>query len=648
MLVIIGLLEWRVALVGSVVFLFLIYHYFRSNYLRRKEITRYIENLTFNTDTAAKDTLLNFPMPLIMMELDGAIIWYNSSFRNIFEGEDLLERKIGDFISELHPGALLTEMDGEDHGVAREVIINDRNYTALGNFVKVEEKKDVNQFIFLVYLVDNTELTRTTKKYFEEKVSTGIIMIDNYDDLMQSMEETSRPQMLAEIERKIAEWFSFTGGILKKIERDKYIILFEYKNLVEFEEKKFGILDTVKGIDLGNHIPVTLSIGLGAKAPTLGGNFEFASASVDIALGRGGDQVVLKDGENISFYGGKTREVEKRTKVKARVIAHALRELMDQSSLILIMGHEHGDIDSLGASLGVFAIARNRNKQAHIVMKESNASIDKMIRKISSSEEHNGIFIGTGEAMDMIDKKTLLVVVDTYRPAFTEYPPLLENTNRVVVIDHHRRGADFIKNTVLSYMETYASSASELVTEIIQYVDDKFKISPIEAECLYAGIILDTKNFTFKTGVRTFEAAAYLRRQGVDTVSVKQLFQNDIETYINRSNIVKSAEFINENIAISVCPPNVKNSQITSAQAADELLSLTGVVAAFVLGQQNNEVTISGRSLGDINVQVILEKLGGGGHLTEAGAQLKGTTIEDGKKELKYAIIEYIKSTENG
>lgn len=648
MLTVIGLLEWRVAVPGSVVFLFLIYHYFRTNYLRQKEITRYIEDLTFNTDTAAKDTLLNFPMPLVMMELDGTIIWYNSSFRNIFDGEDLLERKVSDFIIELHPGDLLSGMDGENHGVSRDVIINERSYTALGNFVKIEEKKDVNQFILLIYLVDNTELTEVTTKYHEERVSTGIIIVDNYDDLMQSMAETSRPQMLAEIERKIAAWFSFTGGILKKIERDKYIIIFEYKYLREFEEKKFDILDTVKEIDIGNHIPVTLSIGLGVHAETLAESFEFASASLDIALGRGGDQVVLKDGENISFYGGKTREVEKRTKVKARVIAHALRELMDQSSSILIMGHEHGDIDSLGASLGVYAIARNRNKQAHIVMRESNPSIDKMIRKISSSEEHGGIFIGTGEAMDMIDKKTLLVVVDTYRPAFTEYPSLLEHTGRVVVIDHHRRGADFIKNTVLSYMETYASSASELVTEIIQYVDDKFKIKPIEAECLYAGIILDTKNFTFKTGVRTFEAAAYLRRQGVDTVSVKQLFQNDMGTYINRSNIVKSAELINENIAISVCPPNVKNSQLISAQAADELLSLTGIVAAFVLGQENNEVTISGRSLGDINVQVILEKLGGGGHLTEAGAQLKGIPIEDAKKELKYAIIEYIKSTENG
>ncbi|HHV59477.1 MAG TPA: phosphoesterase [Clostridiaceae bacterium] len=646
-LVVIALLEWRVAVPGSLLFIFLIYHYLRTNYLRQKEITRYIENLTFNTDTAAKDTLLNFPMPLVIMELDGTIIWYNSSFRAVFDNADLLERKIGEFASALHPGDFLDNTNENNQGFSKDVVISGRSYTALGNFVKVDEKNNIYKYIVLIYLIDNTELIKLQEKYDEERIVCGVVVIDNYDDLMQSTEETDRPQMLAEIEKKLASWFSFTGGLLKKIERDKYVLIFEHKYLKVLEEKKFDILDSVKEVNLGNHILVTLSIGIGFNGKTLSENFQYAGASLDIALGRGGDQVVIKDGENISFYGGKTREVEKRTKVKARVIAHALRELIDESSSILIMGHVHGDIDSLGASLGIYAIVRGRNKQAHIVMNESNPAIDKMIRKISSSEDHVGIFIGTKEALDMIDKKTLLVVVDTYRPAFTESPALLNHIDRVVVIDHHRRGADFIKNTVLSYTETYASSASELVTEILQYVDDKLKINPIEAEGLYAGIILDTKNFTFKTGVRTFEAAAYLRRQGVDTVSVKQLFQNDIETYINRSNIVKNAELISDSIAISICPPNVKHPQFISAQAADELLTLSGVVAAFVISQENNEVAISGRSLGDINVQVILEKLGGGGHLTEAGAQIKGISVEDAKKELKYAIMDYMESINN-
>lgn len=647
LLVVIGFLEWRVAVPGTAVFLFLIYHYLRSNYLRHKQITHYIENLTFNIDTATKDTLLNFPMPLVIMELDGAIIWYNSSFRAIFNKEDLLDRNINTFIEEIDPEELAGEVTEVSTNISKEIVINEKSYTVYGNFVKVDIKNEENKYIWLLYFVDNTVLVKLKKKYNEEKAVAGIIVIDNYDDFMQSMKETDRPQMLAEIEKTIVKWSDFTGGIIKKFERDKYIFLFEAKYLKEFKKNKFELLDMVKQIDLGNKIPVTLSIGFGLKGKTMIENFNYAETSLDIALGRGGDQVVVKEGENISFYGGKSREPEKRTKVKARVIAHALRELIDQSSLVLIMGHENGDIDSLGASLGIYAIARNRNKTAHIVLNRSNPGLDKMIKKIGKSEEHNGIFIGKNEAADKMDKRTLLVVVDTYRPGFTEVPELLDYTNRIVVIDHHRKGADFIKNTVLMYMETYASSTSELLTEILQYVDDNIKIKPIEAEGLYAGIILDTKNFTFNTGVRTFEAAAYLRRQGVDTVSVKQLFQNDINTYISRSNVVRSADIINEHIALSTCPSNLKNSQLISAQAADELLSLHGVTAAFVLSEVNGEVAISGRSLGKINVQVILEKLGGGGHLTEAGAQLKGISIEEAKKELKYAIIDYVESMEN-
>ena len=352
--------------------------------------------------------------------------------------------------------------------------------------------------------------------------------------------------------------------------------------------------------------------------------------------------MVIKNGDNFSFFGGHTRELEKRTKVKARVIAYALRELIDQASSVYIMGHENGDVDSLGASLGLYRVVKSREKEAYIVLDRSNPTIDNFISKIQKNPDYEGIFASKNEALDRMGKKSLLIVVDTHRASFTEAPELITGARQVVVIDHHRKGADFIQDTVLTYQETYASSTCELVTELLQYIDEKFKLKPLEAEALFAGIVVDTKNFTFKTGVRTFEAASYLRRQGVDTVAVKQLFQNDLVTYSNISNVVKEAEIIGNEIAISVCHVNVKNSQLISAKAADELLNLTGIAAAFVLCYAGSEVWISGRSLGDINVQIILEKLGGGGHLTVAGAQLTGISLEDAREKLKYAIMEYV------
>lgn len=645
LLIVIATLKLIAAIPGFILFLFLLYYNFRSNYIRHREITKYIENLTFNIDTATKDTLLNFPMPLAVVELDGTIIWYNSSFRKIFDGEQLLEKTIHSFIKDLNPNTI----SNETMNFSKEVIINNRNYHVLGNFVKVDNKINEDGFIMLLYFIDNTEMVGIKKRYNDERSTVGIIVIDNYDDLMQSMEDTKRPQMLAEIDAKITKWMGYTNGIIKKFERDKYLFVFEYKYLKDFEEKKFEILDLVKEINIGNKIPVTLSIGFGVGEETLLGKFRFANASLDIALGRGGDQVVIKNGEDISFYGGKTRELEKRTRVKARVIAYALRELIDQASDVMIMGHENCDIDCLGASLGIYRVAKNRNKEAYIVLNSSNSTIDNLISKIEKSDDYDSLFIANSEALDKISKKTLLIIVDTHRPSFTEFPELLKYTDQIVVIDHHRRGADYLQDAVLTYQETYASSTCELVTEILQYVEEKIRLKPIEAEALYAGMVIDTKNFTFKTGVRTFEAAAFLRRQGVDTVSVRQMFQNDFDTYINIANVVKDAE-IKDNIAISACHSNVKNAPLIAAQAADQLVNLAGVTAAFVLSYFNNGVSISGRSLGDVNVQVILEKLGGGGHLTFAGAQLQGVSIEEAKEKLKTSIAEYFEEVnkENG
>lgn len=639
LVVVIMMLNWKIAIPAYALLAFFVWHNFRSNYKRQKEVTKFIENLTFNLSSASKETLLNAPMPLIVLELDGTVIWYNSPFREIFDKEQALLETMSSFVESLRPESLIKGSTN----ITREMEINGRYYRILGNFVKIDSKQETDNYILLLYFMDNTELVELKKLHSDEKTAVGIIIIDNYDELMQSMEDAGHPLMLAEIDKRIVQWVSFSGGILKKYERDKYLFVFAYKHLQEMKNRKFDLLDSVKEINIGNKIPVTLSMGFGINGESLAENLLNAGKSIDIVLGRGGDQVAIKDKESFSFFGGRTRELEKRTRVKARVIAHALRELVEHSDCVMIMGHENGDIDSLGASMGIYRVARNSDRDAFIVLDKSNPTIDSIIDLVSRDQEYRELFISRNEALERINDKTLLIVVDTHRPSFTECPELLKKSTQVVVIDHHRRGADSIQDAVLTYQETYASSTCELVTEILQYVDEKLKLRPLEAEALYAGIVMDTKHFTFKTGVRTFEAASFLRKQGVDTTSVKQLFQNDLLTYSNISDVVKNASIVNDNIAISVCPQNIKNSVLIAAKSADELLNLSGINAAFVLTLSEGEVYISGRSLGDINVQVILEKLGGGGHLSVAGAQLQGITLDDAKEKLKYAIIDYIR-----
>lgn len=640
---IIALLDWRIAIPGFVLFAFLTYYNISTNYKSKIEISSFIENLNFNIDTATKDTLLNFPMPLVFTEMDGSVIWYNTPFKDISGIEDTIGETIKSISAEFRDTTDLSEKRKEGiAGISRQVEINGMHYNVLCNPSRRDTKKGADSYILIFYFIDITELVELENLFADEKIISAIIVIDNYDDLMKSMEDTNRPQILAEIDKRVVRWTSFTNGIIRKYERDKYIFLFEQKYLKELEEKKFEILDAVKEISIGNKIPVTLSLGFGINGSNPSENFSYSAAAIDLALGRGGDQAVVKNGESFSFFGGKTRELEKRTKVKARVIAFALRELIDQASSVFIMGHENPDIDSLGASLGLYRIVMTRGKTAHIVLNKINPTIEILVSKIHKSGEYEGLFINKGQALEMVDNKTLLIIVDTHRKSFTEIPELIGNSGQVVVIDHHRRGADYIQDTVLTYQETYASSTCELVTEVLQYIDEKLKLSQIEAEALYAGIVVDTKSFTFKTGVRTFEAASYLRRQGVDTVMVKQLFQNDLETYSNISSVVRSAELINEEIAISLCPQGIKNAQLITAKAADELLNLSGITAAFVLCSVGSDIWISGRSLGEINVQIILEKLGGGGHLSVAGAQLTGMNADDAIDKLKYAIMEYI------
>ena len=626
---------------GIIVFIIIFVYSISDNNIRKRQIIRYIENLKFDIDSVTKDTLLRFPLPLLVAEVTGEVIWYNSLFAKIMEQNESIEsvkKELQNLFSE-------SEIRPEEN-ISMTISIGVHHYWIIGNHVNIEKAGGKPRYISMLYFLDQSDYVKLQEVFKETRTVTAIITVDNFEEFMQNAEDAIKPQMRAEIDKRISSWCSHTEGILRKFERDKYIFIFEVKYLPKLEEKKFEIIDAIKEISLGNKIPVTLSIGIGLNGESLSEDLSAAMASLDIALGRGGDQVVIKNGDKFSFFGGRTKEVEKRTRVKARVVAHALKELIKQSSQVMIMGHANADIDSVGAALGLYRIAKNKGKNSYIVLNGPNVMVDNLLEKVNRDKEYDCVFVNRNEAIDKINKTTLMILVDTHKPSLTQCPELLKFTDKIVVIDHHIRGTDIINDVVLAYHEAYASSACELVTEIIQYMDEKLELKLIEAEALYAGITMDTKNFTFKTGLRTFEAATYLKRFGVDTVVIKQLFQNDLQTYIARAEVVRNAEMIRD-IAISVCMENMKNANLITAQAADELLGISGIAASFVLCKVNDAVSISGRSLGEINVQLILEKLGGGGHITVAGAQMHDIDLDEAKEKLKEKISEYLSENMN-
>lgn len=630
----------QLGIVGLLLLIYLIYYNWRTNDIRKKKWMKYIENLSAEIDSAAQYSLLNLPIPLTIVEFDGSITWYNSKFLDMIGEKDILDKNI----EKLIPSFDITKLLGEDSDKVKDVKVKDKVYRVLHNVVKIDIKHE-ERYIIMLYWVDNTNFYNLKEKYNDEKPNVAFIQVDNYDDVLQSTEEGYRPLVIAEIDRRINLWVSRMNGLVKKYQKDKYLVVFENRYLENLEVKKFTILDDIREINVGNKIPVTLSIGVGVNGKNLSHLEEYAFTALELALGRGGDQAVVRKISSFEFYGGKTKAVEKRNKVKARIIAHALRQLIDQSNKVIIMGHKSPDMDSFGAAIGVYRAVINRGKEAYIVIDKVNAGIENIYNKFKKKEEYK--FIGCLEASEQIQKDDLVVVVDTHKPSFTGCPELLEKAGRIVLIDHHRRGTEFIENTVLTYLQPYASSTAELVTEILQYIDDKMRIEKIEAEALLAGITVDTKNFSFKTGVRTFEAASLLRRAGADTTEVRQLFQDDLDTFIARANVVRNAEILEEGIAISACKENIKNVQLVAAQGADELLNIRGITTSFVLGSKEDGIIfISGRSLGNINVQRILEKLGGGGHLTVAGTQLKDVTFDEAKAMLIDAIKEYLKEGE--
>lgn len=639
--VIIGIFDYRLGIAGVLVLSYLVVHNMRTATRKKEELRLYVENLSESVDIATKNAILNLPFPLVIVDEEGFINWYNPLFANIFQGEYILDKRLSSYLGGVDLGRVLKNKTEE----FKYVNVKERYYDVHCNLINLKESSNERNII-IMYLVDKTDFISLKNKYYDERLVISLLQIDNYEEVLKDIDELAKPAVIAELDRRIKAWASLNNASIQKYSNGEYILHFTHKQLIEMEEKRFDILDSIREINSGNRIPITISIGVGVNGKTIAELQNLSHSAMDIALGRGGDQAVVKDNDKLSFYGGKTKAVEKRTRVKARVIAYALKQLIEQSENVIILGHEMPDLDCLGSALGIYRCCKNLNKNVNIVLNKVNAAIANLWTELEEDEEYNGVFIGSQDAVLNCTKNTLLIVVDVHRPGFTECRQLLEKTEKVVIIDHHRRGTEFIDNAVITYIEPYASSTSELVTEILQYMFEKSKIKQIEAEALLAGIFIDTKNFSFQTGVRTFEAASFLRRVGADTTLTRQLFQDDMETFLTRAEVVKSATMFKNNIAISTIPRDAKYPALVAAQAADELLNIKGINASFVLSQVNGDVFISGRSLGDINVQVVLEKLGGGGHLTVAGAQLSGISIKDGINKVKAAIEEYLREGE--
>lgn len=622
---------------GLVVLGILIYYNLLNVRNRRNEWTRYIENLSSNLGLATKNAVLNLPLPLVICEDDSTVLWYNKSLGDIFGDVDLLGKKVSDYIKDINIKKILDKKTE----VLNNIELGDRIFSILINPININDNKKQGKYILMLYFIDKTDYYKLKSKYESKKPVVCLVEVDNFDEALRSVDEIDRPGLIAAIDKRLNTWAGEIFSAIRKYDDNKYVLFFEEDLLNQLQEKRFDILDNIRDINIGNKLPVTLSIGVGKNGENPAQLIAYAASSKDLALGRGGDQAIVKDGDKLLFYGGKTKEVEKKTRVKARVIAHALADLIDQSSEVLIMGHDTPDLDSLGASLGLYRAIKEKNKNAYIILNKPNISIQSLLKKMEDYAEYSNIFITDEQALSRLNKATLLIIVDVHIKSLTEFPGLVDKVEKIVIIDHHRKSAEFIDSAVLYYIETYASSASELVTEIIQYISSKIDLKTIEAEALMAGIMVDTKGFSFKTGVRTFEAASFLRRSGADTTSVKQLLADDLSTYITRSETVKNAKIIGGNMAISVCRENTSNVSLVVPQAADELLTIKGITASFVLAKTGDDVIVSGRSLGDINVQLVLEKLGGGGHLTVAGAKLANVSLKKAEIMVIEAIRQY-------
>ena len=611
-------------------------HHRSGLHKRRREITKYIENITGNVDIATKDTMVNSPLPMIIFRPEsGDIIWTNDRFLQLTgDKEHLFDAKLETVLPDFDTRWLL---EGKSE-CPDEVKLGERRFLVYGHLVRASERG--GGFLATTYWVDVTELANTRDRYQASRPAAAVLLLDNYEDLMKNLTENQRSTIYSEINARLDAWAAGTGGMLRRMERDRYLFLFEQQYLSRFVDQKFDILDTIHQVVSPSGLSATFSIGIGVDGDSFQELLQYANLSIEMALSRGGDQAVIRNKFTFEFFGGRSKETEKRTKVKSRVMANALSALVSDSSCLFIMGHRSPDNDCIGAAAGVFAIARKRGVPAHIIQEPGSPPSKVLTDRLMQLPEYKDCFLSSQEALLLMDNRSLVVVVDTNRPEQVQSQEVLESCNRIAVIDHHRRAATYIEGAALNYHEPYASSASELVTELLQYIADPTDLTRAEAEALLAGIVLDTKNFSMRTGGRTFEAAAFLRRAGADTAEVKKLFQNDLAGTIAKYAIIQNAKLYRDQIAIAVVDHTV--GRVTAAQAADELLNIIGIDTSFVLYPDGDRIIVSARSIGDTNVQVILEKLGGGGNAAAAGGQIQGKTLDQVAQELAQAIDQYL------
>ncbi len=603
---------------------------------RRREISKYLDSVTGSMDDATKDTMVNSPLPMIIFRPESDdIIWTNDRFLQLTgQREHLYDTKLSSLIPGFDAHWLI---EGKSQCPA-EVPYGDRRFLVYGHLVRTGGR--TGGFMAATYWVDATELCLARDRWQATRPVAAVLLLDNYDDLMKNLAENERSAIMSELDSRLSGWVSHTGGLLRRYQRERYLFIFEEQYLQGFIDQKFDILDSVHQIVNPSGINASLSIGVGKDGESYEELLNFANLSIDMAMSRGGDQAVIRNKFTFEFYGGRSKETEKRTKVKSRVMANALSSLVSDSSQVFVMGHKAPDNDAVGAAAGVCALCRKAGVPAHIIKEERPSPAQELIDRLSQLPEYRNCFLPAQEAMLLADSRSLCVVVDTNRPEQVQALDLLQSCNRVAVIDHHRRAATYIEGAALNYHEPYASSASELVTELLQYTMEANQLLRAEAEALLAGIMLDTKNFTMRTGGRTFEAAAFLRRSGADTAEVKKLFQIDLEGAVAKYAIIQNARMYREGIAVAVSGRPV--NRVTAAQAADELLNITGIDTSFVISPDGERVNISGRSMGDTNVQVILEQLGGGGNAAAAGGQITGKTVEEVAVELGRAIDRYL------
>lgn len=617
----------------------------------RPALAEELVNFATQYGTVQKQLLNEFEIPNALVDYNAKLLWVNRQFTKI-TGRD---RDYHKSVMTVFPTLTKEILQRAEAVGTMNLTLDERYYRVVMKRIYFDamipdstmmEVDGSDEYLTAIYLFDETELYSSLRQNEEQQLVAGLVYIDNYDEALNSIEDVKQSLLIALIDRKVNKYFTEIDALVRKIEKDKYFVIFRKKYLEKVKEDRFRIIEDVKTVKVGNEMAVTLSIGIGVDGASYTQNYEYARMAIDLALGRGGDQVVVREGEDVSYYGGKTQQVERNTRVKARVKAHALREIIESREHVVIMGHHISDVDSLGASIGVFCAARVLGKKAQIVLNEVTSSLRPLVELFT---EENGypadLFIRSEEAILITDENTLVMVVDVNRPSYTECPELLKRSGTVCVFDHHRQGSEVIENPVLSYVEPYASSACEMIAEVLQYFSENIRLSPCEADCIYAGVLIDTNNFMTKTGVRTFEAAAYLRRAGAEVTRVRKLLRNDLGDYKARAEAVRHAIVYRNSFAISICPAdNLESPTVVCAQAANELLNIIGIKASFVLTEYHGKIYVSSRSIDEINVQLIMERLGGGGHMNVAGAQLTDCTVMRAKCIIQDTIDEMIKA----